>query len=232
MPRNPHTSLVGRKRKSGDERIEIGSLAIAQHPELRSLVGGCLMAWPFVELELAIILGQLLGTKNDSVMAVFEATRRSASQRDAISEAGIFALDRENRDILSAVLNIVKSIESERNALGHGCFGHSDLLPDAMIWQGTVDYLSHRRSVSLREETEWNKDRHEAIIATLFVYTRSDLETILSEIDKLGHFLHLFLNYLKSISHGDVELSSRLRRQLCDQPHMARELDRVRHGKI
>jgi|HubBroStandDraft_1064217.scaffolds.fasta_scaffold37644_3 hypothetical protein len=230
MPRKPYLSLVGRKRQSGDESIEVGTQAIDQHPELRSLVGACLMAWPFVEMELALILGQLLGSTTDAAMAVFQTIRRSAPQRDAISEAGRHALSEADQELLSAVLSVQKSIEADRNALAHGFFGHSSLLPKDYIWQETTDYLKHRSETILKNDTQWNRLKHEEIVKTFFVYTKDDLEQIRSDIIELGEILHAFLRYLKHLHLGGP-LLSQLRRQLCERPHMARELVRLHREK-
>jgi hypothetical protein len=83
MPRKPYTSLIGRKRKTGDERIQMGAEAFANRPELLATIGSCLMAWPFIEMQLALILGQLLGSPNEAAIGVFQIIRRSTTQRNA-----------------------------------------------------------------------------------------------------------------------------------------------------
>jgi hypothetical protein len=188
------------------------------------------MAWPFVEMEMALVLGQLIGSENDAAMAVFQIIRRSTSQRDAISEAARCALRADDQELLSAVLNIEKAIESERNALAHGHFGVVSLLPHDFVWQDTPDYLAHRSNVSLRGHTIWNKEKHESFVKTLDVYTNTDIEIIYNDIEQLGYLFHQLLNYMKSVRNDDGT-SSQLRRQLCEQPHMARELDRLRREK-
>jgi hypothetical protein len=231
MPRKPYTTLVGRtKRKSGDESIEIGVIAQARRPELQTIIGACLMGWPFIEMELALILGQLLGSPNEAAIRVFQIIRRSTTQRDAIHEAGIHTLSSDDRDLLNAVLAVEQSVESERNALAHGHFGISSLLPYHFIWQETKDYLSHRTNVTLREQKGWNEDRHERLIQTLYVYTRSDLESIQKDIFDLGNTLHLFLRYLQDRDNNNPTISLR-RRQLCDQPNIGQELKRLRHER-
>jgi len=186
------------------------------------------MAWPFVEMEMALILGQLIGSENDAAMAVFNVIRHSTSPRDAISEAGRYALNAEDQELLSAVLNIEKDIESERNNLAHGHFGISNLLPDDLVWQDTTDYLKIGRNVSYQGKIIISDDTHESVVKTIGVYTKIDLEKIYKDIEQLGYVFRILLNYLKSV-HDNDGMSSKWRRQLCEQPHMTRELERVRH---
>ena len=177
MPRKPYLSLVGRKRGKGDEAIYIGE-AFNKRPALQRIIGACLMSWPFVETELALLLGKLLGSPNEAAIAVFQLIRRSTTQRDAILEAGRHTLNAEDQELLTAVMNLVKSAEAERNALAHGHFGVSNLLPKDLLWQDTVDYLSHRTNVTLRGQLEWSNDKHDSIVKTFFVYTKADLQMI------------------------------------------------------
>jgi hypothetical protein len=174
MPRKPYLSLVGRRRGKGDEAVRIGTEAAHERPELQRIIGGCLMSWPFVETELALLLGRLLGSPNEAAIAVFQLIRRSTTQRDAILEAGRYTLNSDDQELLIAVMNLVKPVEAERNALAHGHFGVSSLLPKDLLWQDTVDYLAHRTNVTLRGQLGWDKDKHDSIMKTFFVYTKAD----------------------------------------------------------
>ena len=78
--------------------MDIGIRAISQRPEHFAVVGKCLAAWPHVEAEMALMLGQLLGADNTAVMAVFQALRRSSVQRDAILEAARVSLPKLTRN--------------------------------------------------------------------------------------------------------------------------------------
>jgi hypothetical protein len=108
------------------------------------------MAWPIVEIEMAVILGHLLGTKNAATIAVFEQLRRSSAQRDAIMAATNVVLEERDREIISASLNAHKAIESERNAFAHGHFGLSSILPDAF----TMDEFGGLRSNAIKYCTD------------------------------------------------------------------------------
>jgi hypothetical protein len=208
----------------------MGAEAFANRPELLAIIGSCLMAWPFIEMQLALILGQLLGSPNEAAIGVFQIIRRSTTQREVLQEAGLHTLTSDDKDLLNAVLAVEQSIESERNALAHGHFGISNLLPEHLIWQETKDYLALRTDITLREQTEWDEDKHEKLIQTLYVYTRSDLELTQRDIFNLRNTLHLFLRYLQDRDSKNPTTSLR-RRQLCDQSNIGQELDRLRHER-
>jgi hypothetical protein len=147
MPRQPYLGVV---RQPKGAKIDFGTHVLRARPELQVIICDCLLAWPFVEAEMAVLLGQLLGAENAAAMAVFQAMRRSLSQREAISEAARYALDQQDQELLSAILNIHKAVEGERNSLCHGHFGTSTRLPEALIWQTTNDYITFRAHMSLK----------------------------------------------------------------------------------
>jgi hypothetical protein len=63
MPRQPILSVV---RDTYGMSIKVGVRAIGQRPEIEALIAHCLMTWPHVEAEMALLLGQLTGAPNVS----------------------------------------------------------------------------------------------------------------------------------------------------------------------
>lgn len=224
MPRQPYLTVVGNPSGSF---IAVGTRAIRQRPELESLVANCLMAWPNVEAEMAVTLGQLLGAENASALALFNSIRRSSSQRDALTEAAKVSLSDRDLELLSAILEVTKSIESERNALAHGHFGISDRLPDALIWMTTNSYVSIRTEQTLNGPT-WDDRKHQNLLQSLFVYRKPDIEKIFTEISELSSLWHRFTSLLRE---KDETRGGRLYRELCDQPRVAGELVKFRQKK-
>jgi hypothetical protein len=177
------------------------------------------MAWPIVEIEMAMILGHLLGTKNAATIAVFEQLRRSSAQRDAIMAATNVVLEERDREIISASLNAHKAIESERNAFAHGHFGLSSILPDAFVWMSSADYAPTRSSIVLTRRTPTTNE----ILRKVYVYRSDDLKNVFEDIEWLLNYWVSFLEYLRIPPHK-VGASGEQYRQLCDQPRIAREL--------
>jgi hypothetical protein len=118
-------------------------------------------------------------------------------------------------------MNVVKSVEAERNALAHGHFGISNLLPKDLVWLETVHYVAHKTNVELRGQVEWNEEKHESMVKNFFVYTKVDLEKIEEDMRFASRYLQLFMKYL-----GNKSLV--VRDHLCKLSHVAHELKRLR----
>jgi hypothetical protein len=222
MPRQPFKNFGDRVRGG---RVEIGTRALDQRPELFALVGRCLIAWPHIEAEMALLLGQLLGASNTAAMAVFQALRRSSAQRDAISEAGKASLDRRDQELLTAVLAVHKTIEAERNALAHGHLGIYTLMPDGILWMSTSDYISFKSLFVLIGDRTYDEAKRTQLNSCLYYYKEPDLTAILDEIDALGWIWSEMIIMLQQINpHKRAELYN----QLSDRPRIAAELARLR----
>jgi hypothetical protein len=131
MPRQPLLPII---QQNPGGRFEIGTHSLGQRPELEELIAKCLMAWPPTEAEMALLLAHLLGAgQSEAVLAVFHSLRRSSAQREAISEAARVSIGETERELLSAIMNVHKSIEGERNALTHGHFGIYTNLADGIV---------------------------------------------------------------------------------------------------
>jgi hypothetical protein len=183
------------------------------------------MAWPTVEIEMAMILGHLIGARNAATMAVFQHLRRSSAQREAIMEAADIVLNDKDKELLTAFLNVHKSIETERNALCHGHFGISDRIPDGILWMSTSDYVPTKSHFSLTPDAA--KPPLSRILSKIYVYRAADLMQIFEDIEWMGNYWFHFLEYLRLPSEP-LKGRDQQYHQLCDQPHIARELETLR----
>jgi len=222
MPRQPYLKVVAQPKGA---EIDVGTRSIGKRPELEALVGNCLMAWPHVEAEMALLLGQLLGAENAAALAVFQALRQSRTQRDLISEAGKVALNETDQKLLSAALNVHKGIEAERNALTHGHFGISSKVTDGVLWMNTNDYVAIRASMTLIPVPTWDDEKHLKLLSTIFIYKADDLKATFADMKEMAHIWNNFVAYLRPPS--DAKIRSDRYRELCNRPHIARELVKV-----
>jgi hypothetical protein len=212
--------VVGPNR---EDSLDFSITGLERHPQLMTLIAQCVTAWPTVEIEMAMILGHLLGTKDAAAIAVFEQLRRSSAQREAIMAAANIVLDEMDRELLSASLNAHKAIESERNAFAHGHFGTSLLLQDCMLWMSATDYIPTRSKIVLAQLTPSVSE----VVSKIYVYRLSDLKSVFSDIDWLiEHWVNL-LKYLR-LPSGELGTRGKEYRRLCGQPHIARELTILR----
>ena len=215
MPKQPYLKVVPNHQGAS---IDVGVNAIGQRPQLEALVGACLMNWSHVEAEMALLLGQLMRVENAVALVVFQALRQSRTQREAIEGAGKIAL-------MAALLNLHKSLETERNALAHGHFGTSTKVPDGLIWMSTGNYISTRVDLSLASNPVWDDPRHLKLLSSVWVYREPDLKKISEDMTELADEWYNFIVYLRMT---DPKTRAEKYRQLCDRPHIDRELTILR----
>jgi hypothetical protein len=224
MSRQPFKPFADRNRGG---RIDIGTHAVEQRPELFALVGKCLVDWPHIEAEMALALGALLGANNAAAMAVFQTLRRSSAQRDAISEAAKASLHPTDQELISAVLNVHKSVEAERNALAHGHMGTYSLMPDAILWMTTADYIAVKANLVLAGDTVHTEEKRDQFNSCLSYYKAPDLQAVADDINMMGWIWSEIIDYLSAVRHQKrAELYRRLYR-----PRIALELEKLRREK-
>jgi len=150
----------------------------------------------------------------------------------AISEAAKVALTNDiDHELLTAVLNVHKAIEGERNALCHGHIGVCNAYPDGLLWMGTNDYIQFRASRTLSVHSHYGDAQHEELLKTIYIYRKSDLEAIYKDIKEQAWFWVELVRYLRFHQVRDRAPRAGLYRRLCDRPRIAQELERLRREK-
>jgi hypothetical protein len=222
MPRQPFKPFADRKPGG---MIDIGTRAVKQRPALFSLVGQCLVSWPHIEAEMALVLGALLGADNAAALAVFQTLRRSSAQREAISEAAKASVHITDQTLITAALNVHKSVEAERNALAHGHMGTNSLLPDGILWMSTADYVSFKATLVLVGDTIHTDAKRDQLNSCLWYYRASDLQAIADDIDMMGWIWSDMIEFLRELR---PKRRHELYQQLCKRPRIAQELENLR----
>jgi hypothetical protein len=172
---------------------------------------------------MAIMLGTLLKADNAAAVAVFQILRRSSAQRDAISEAAKATINRDDQELLNAILNVHKSTETERNSLAHGVLGVCEEISDGIAWLQADDFVMLRLKFHMEEGFVYDEAEEKRLASKAFIYKGKDLESLLEEIKELWGVWFKLLTYLRY-----PLASSEERRQLCDQPRIAQELQLIR----
>jgi hypothetical protein len=162
----------------------------------------------------------------------FSSLRRSSAQRDALKAAADVVLDDQSNEVFAATLNVIKSVETQRNDLAHGLWAVCNELPDAMLWIEQKHAASWLAPLMARLPKS-PKQHFKRLEPHLFVYTKDDLLKIDQEIESLGpthsHLsTYLTILFRKKNPEGLVEVAYR---QLCSLHHIQRELDRMRQGQ-
>jgi hypothetical protein len=204
---------------------EIGPGSLDARPELAALIGRCIGLWSEVELRMALIMAALLKANTEPAVALYLSIKNARVQKDALRAVAATTLNDDERLTFSAVLNVFGSIESERDALAHGIFGVSAEIPDGVLWSTTSDQASFlvKEVRSRMAKDGWTATPDANLRKSLFVYRKSDLELLYENIDRLDNMLFKLLIYLLG-----PDLNAGEYRQLCEEPHIARELSRLR----
>jgi hypothetical protein len=227
MSRQPLLSLAS---IPGD--ISIGPDSIGRRPILEAAIAKCVMAWPYVENGIAVLLGFLLKAENDAALAVFHSLRRSSAQYSAVSEAAAATLNDPDQKLLSAVIRITQSTESLRNDLVHGHFGDVTNIPDGILWIKTNDYVRFVIKAHLHH-VPMSGDVLQQFYSKVSVYKLPALVKIHSEINELIQIWFNLLEYLRlRTMSADVELVDAVYQRLCGQPRIAQALEIQRQRDI
>ncbi len=220
MPRQPYTILVD---ATAPANLDVGTAAIGKRPDLEKLVGQCLIAWSHVEAEMALYLGELLGTETPSTIAVFQALRRSSGQRQAVLAAGRIELNVTDFELLEAALAVHKATEADRNALAHGHFGVSPNVPDGLLWMNTTDYVEIRMTLDKRGP---NDAVVKQLLSRVWVYKQNDLAVILSQTKEMARIWYNLIRYDR-VADGPARIA--YYDEICSRSRIKAELKRRRH---
>jgi len=128
--------------------------------------------------------------------------------------------------MVSAILNVHKSAETERTALAHGHFGITDTIPDGLLWMNTTDYVAIRTIFTLVGDKNVDDAVLNKIADILCVYKARELITIREDFKRLAWLWHDLVVYLQTDANDPK--CAELYRQLCDRPRVAQELATLR----
>lgn len=192
MPRQPYLPTHQHLRYS------VGALVLKERPELCARIGKIVAIWGQVDNEMGNLLGILLGTQSEAALEVFLSLRRSSNQRDALQAAARVKLADQDLETFDAILKVYGSLESQRNALAHGCFG---ICPDdesILFWIDIKHHVHFQVEVLSKEGTgQIEDDRHKRLKEKMFVYRLPDLDSLYEETELFWWATFYFNGYLR-----------------------------------
>lgn len=177
----------------------MGALVLENRPEFCAAIGKCIALWGQVDNEMGNLLGLLLGTESDAALEVFLSLRRSSGQKDALNAASKHKLKGDDLLTFRALMRVYSSLEAERNALAHGCFGISDDDPSVLYWVDIKDHVHFQVEVLSKESKgDVSADRHARLKENMFVYRVADLQSLYDQMKELWWALFYFNGYLRA----------------------------------
>jgi hypothetical protein len=166
MPRQPFLPAFKGKGYS------MGANQIDALPDFVTAIGRCLAMWPYVEHQMAMILGHLMDARNEASVAVFSAIRMGRTQRDALDTAASVALaeDLKMRKLLHAVLSVISSASEARTTLAHGLWGVLHDRRDRVVWVESKHFGPWNTLAIVKSDVG-----HEQLQKHLYVWKLSDI---------------------------------------------------------
>lgn len=98
-----------------DTPTAMGADMIERLPRVAELVGRIAINWSGVDLQLALMLGSLLGVESAAAVAVFLALRQHRTQRDVLRAAAEKTIGGELKDIFEAILSIHSRLDTNQS---------------------------------------------------------------------------------------------------------------------
>lgn len=193
MPRQPYLPTFAHLSYS------VGALVLKDRPELCAALGRLLTIWSFVDNDMGNLFGLLLGTNSDAAFEVFLCLRRVSHQREALLAAATHRLSGKDLAAFDAILAVYGSLETQRNALAHGCFGVCVDDPDVLFWIEMKHHVHFQTEVFSKEAAGViDVDPHARLKQHIYVYRRSDLDELYSQMEELWWAVFYFMGYVRN----------------------------------
>lgn len=205
----------------------LGTTWTIKYADLSNLIAQCIAAWPYVDLEMAVLLSTLLGSAANPTAAALTVIRRFSNAQEVVHAAAEAALNEKELRLIEALLAVVKTASNARDDLAHGLWGFWDGVTDKLIWveaKHAVPWASRLRGMQYRKADDPEVVAiHEALLPYLFVYTRDDLREAQDLIEKAWEYIWKTVEFLGT---EDVDLRDTRYDQLCREPRIREALDR------
>ena len=184
------------------KRYSVGFQALGERPAFAEIIGRCVSIWSYVDNEIGGLFGILLGTDSEAAQRVFLVLRRWSNQQEALNAAAGGKLSGDEMALYQAVISDYKSLESERNALAHGCLGFARMMTACCCpHQGsTPRHLASRYSAETFKRD--NTSRFPSgVKGSDYVYSLNELENLYNRMEKLWFDIFYFNGYLRDVTN-------------------------------
>lgn len=187
-----------------DATLTYSDAAITSKPELAAMAMLAISVWSYTETIILRIFQTLLGPKEDLAFSLYLSIKAQGTQEVLIRKVAGMRMGCEDLKILNILLDNARKARTHRNFLAHCSWGLSDNHPECVILS------SHEKTVTLEHEYRIEQialikkgkledidkifETYEnRIIPATFVYSKDDLENIVTDIRKIRTLLSLFL---------------------------------------
>lgn len=192
-----------------------GIAHISKKPKIAEALGRCMMAWSYVDWQMAVLLAALMKANSEASIAIFLTLRNARAQRDVLVAAAEMTLKGPDKKQFDAIMSIYGSLQSQRADLAHGIFG---VIPEGkdneIPWIETKNLSKDwvERFQKLMNRDVPHEDEKLAQKRCTYIYKLSDLERLETEITQLWGVAFAFTSYL---NFPDSPLTKEVLEQQC-----------------
>ncbi len=173
----------------------------------------------------------MLGANTEPAIALFLTLQSSRIQLAVLEAVAGVVHNEADYELFGALMKYRESVEKERNALAHGCFGGSPEITEGVAWIDPRHLTQHTIRVNAAGVTD---EAMAWVRSKTFVYELGDLETIARDIENLHNQLMFFIGYLVSRRLEPPmtdEWRAQRYRELCAEPRVAQALAALRKNR-
>jgi len=191
------------------------------------LIADVISAGSYLEVWLGAVLARILGTSAETGIAMYMSISNAAAQRAVITAAATSLLKGEDLDLFMAMLQVASKARGKRNTIAHAIWACSPDLPDSLLLIPPPVYLKSHSKAAAEELPLYQGGGID--FKDIYVYKESDLSEIVAQATRSINNLQSFDFYL----HPDQTEPEhdRLRKTLCAEPDIQRELLRIQRGR-
>jgi hypothetical protein len=193
MPRQPYLPVYE------DRPYVVGAFVLKNRDDLAAPIGKIMSLWSQVDNEMGNLFSLLLGTESEAALAVFLTLRRASNQLEVLAEAAKYKLEDGDLSTFKALSKVYGSLEKERNALAHACFGICETDPDLLF---CIDLKAHVHFIveALSSEARGNisTNRHARLKENMYVYRKADLDKLYQDMESFWWAAFYFNGYLRN----------------------------------
>jgi hypothetical protein len=226
MPRQPFLPIYSKAN------LVYGPGHIPKKPKIAEAIGRCIMAWSYVDWQMAVLLAALMKANSEASVAIFLTLKNARAQREVLVAAADMTLKEPNREIFDAIMLLYGSLQSQRADIAHGIFGNitgneDDTIPWIETKKLSRDWIERFHKPKPENAPE-EPDEKLAQKRASYIYKLTDLERLETEINQLWGVAFSFTSYLQ---HPDSTLAKATLETQCAWPQMAQALSQMRNPK-
>ncbi len=193
---------------------------MAQRPTVTPEIAKAACEWSHIECLLGIALAVILETEAQTGLAMFLALTSSSNQMTVLDAAAQAKLTEADKEMVTAVMSIVRTAARERNKLVHWCYAISNDFPADLLIIDPADLAP-----LYANQLGYHDPLAEIDLSKVFRLRREDAEEIVNKIKSAANAVDRMIHVLAISDRGE---RAEQRLLLSSEPPLAEALRQLR----